>query len=226
VETTGEIVLAWGPAGPVVTAPARAAVPAMELFEMRRVPGDPRAVELPGGVRYLIGAAHRRWRGAVYRRAVATSPTIGGGALGGLPRCSTPEVWAADTYCCGLEYPGGTEAVPARAAPVLGLRHTAVGKGWQKAGRRRPGCRACEPGRRAFGSSAREARSLCAGLSTDSLHLQCGELLTTGRMAVLATATRSARDRPPLRRGRSRRTMTAESRSPQSITSSLLPAPS
>jgi hypothetical protein len=66
VETTGEIVLAWDPAGPVVTAPTRAAVPAMELFGMRRVPGDPRAVELPGGVRYLIGAAHRRWRGAVY----------------------------------------------------------------------------------------------------------------------------------------------------------------
>ena len=65
-ETTGEIVLAWDPAGPVVTAPARAAVPAMELLGMRRVPGDPRAVELPGGVRYLIGAAHRRWRGAVY----------------------------------------------------------------------------------------------------------------------------------------------------------------
>ena len=33
---------------------------------MRRVPDDPRAVELPGGVRYLIGAEHRRLRGAVY----------------------------------------------------------------------------------------------------------------------------------------------------------------
>jgi hypothetical protein len=33
---------------------------------MRRVPGDPRAVELPGGIRYRIGAAHQRWRGAVY----------------------------------------------------------------------------------------------------------------------------------------------------------------
>jgi len=52
--------------GPVVIAPDRAAVPVLELFGMRRVPGDPRAVELPGGVRYLIGAAHRRWRGAVY----------------------------------------------------------------------------------------------------------------------------------------------------------------
>jgi hypothetical protein len=38
----------------------------MDLFDMDRVPGDPRAVELPGGVRYLIGAAHRRLRGAVY----------------------------------------------------------------------------------------------------------------------------------------------------------------
>jgi hypothetical protein len=65
-ETTGEIVLTWGPDGLVVTAPDRAAVPAMELFGMRRVPGDTRAVELPGGIRYLIGAAHRRWRGAVY----------------------------------------------------------------------------------------------------------------------------------------------------------------
>ena len=65
-ETTGEIVLTWSPDGPVVTAPARVAVPVMELFEMRRVPGDPRAVELPGGIRYLIGAAHRRWRGTVY----------------------------------------------------------------------------------------------------------------------------------------------------------------
>jgi hypothetical protein len=33
---------------------------------MGRVPGDPGAVELPGGVRYLGGAAHRRLRGAVY----------------------------------------------------------------------------------------------------------------------------------------------------------------
>jgi hypothetical protein len=65
-ETTGEIVLSWGPDGPVVTAPDRAAVPAFELFAMRRVPGHPRAVELPGGIRYLIGAPHRRWRGAVY----------------------------------------------------------------------------------------------------------------------------------------------------------------
>jgi hypothetical protein len=162
VETTGEIVLAWGPAGPVVTAPARAAVPAMELFEMRRVPGDPRAVELPGGVRYLIGAAHRRWRGAVYRRAVATSPTIGGGALGGLPRCPTPEVWAADTYCCGLEYPGGTEAVPARAAPysVSGIPRS--GKG----GRRRaavaqvvgPASRDAAPSAPALGRLGRCAR--------------------------------------------------------------------
>jgi len=66
VETTGEIVLNWGPGGPVVTAPERAAIPAVELFGMRRVPGKPRAVELPGGVRYRIGAAHRRWPGAVY----------------------------------------------------------------------------------------------------------------------------------------------------------------
>ena len=66
VETTGEIVLTFGPDGPVVTAPERAAVPAMDLFDMRRVPGDPRSVELPGGVRYLIGAEHRRLRGAVY----------------------------------------------------------------------------------------------------------------------------------------------------------------
>ena len=65
-ETTGEIVLSWAPDGPVVTAPDRAVVPAVELFGMRRVPGDPRAVELPGGIRYRIGAAHQRWRGAVY----------------------------------------------------------------------------------------------------------------------------------------------------------------
>ena len=65
-ETTGEIVLTLGPDGPAVTAPVRAAVPALELFGMHGVPGDPRAVELPGGVRYLIGATHRRWRGAVY----------------------------------------------------------------------------------------------------------------------------------------------------------------
>ena len=45
---------------------SQAAIPALELFGMRRVPGDPRAVELPGGIRYLIGAAHRGWRGAVY----------------------------------------------------------------------------------------------------------------------------------------------------------------
>jgi hypothetical protein len=69
-ETTGEIVLTWGPDGPAVTAPDRAAVPALELFGMHRVPGDPRAVELPGGIRYLIGAAHRRWRGAVYLHRV------------------------------------------------------------------------------------------------------------------------------------------------------------
>ena len=58
--------MTWGPDGPVVTAPDRVAVPVWELFGMRRVPGDPRAVELPGGVRYLVGAAHRRWPGAVY----------------------------------------------------------------------------------------------------------------------------------------------------------------
>ena len=55
-----------GPEGPVVTAPDQAAIPALELFVMRRVPGDPRAVELPGEVRYRIGSAHRRWPGAVY----------------------------------------------------------------------------------------------------------------------------------------------------------------
>jgi len=65
-ETTGEILLTWGPEGPVVTAPDQAAIPALELFAMRRVPGDPRAVELPGEVRYRIGSAHRRWPGAVY----------------------------------------------------------------------------------------------------------------------------------------------------------------
>jgi hypothetical protein len=63
---TGEIVLTFGPDGPVVTAPERAAVQAKDLFDMGRVPGDPGAVELPGGVRYLVGAAHRRLRGAVY----------------------------------------------------------------------------------------------------------------------------------------------------------------
>ena len=57
--------MTWGPDGPVVTAPDRVAVPVWELFGMRRVPGDPRVVELPGGVRYLVGAAHRRWPGAV-----------------------------------------------------------------------------------------------------------------------------------------------------------------
>ena len=65
-ETTGEILLTWSPEGPVVTAPDQAAIPALELFAMRRVPGDPRAVELPGEVRYRIGSAHRRWPGAVY----------------------------------------------------------------------------------------------------------------------------------------------------------------
>jgi len=62
-ETTG---LTWGTDGPVVTAPNRAAAPALELFGMRRVPGVPRAVEFPGGIRYLIGTAHQRWPGAVY----------------------------------------------------------------------------------------------------------------------------------------------------------------
>jgi hypothetical protein len=65
-ETTGEIILAWCADGPVLTAPDRAVVPAIELFGMGRVPGAARAVELPGGMRYLIGAAHRRWKGAVY----------------------------------------------------------------------------------------------------------------------------------------------------------------
>ena len=65
-ETTGEILLTWGPDGPAVTAPDQAAIPALELFGMRRVPGDPRVVELPGEVRYRIGCAHRRWPGAVY----------------------------------------------------------------------------------------------------------------------------------------------------------------
>jgi hypothetical protein len=66
IETTGEIILTFGPDGLGVTAPDRAAMPAIELFGLARVPDDPRAVELPGGIRYLIGAAHRRWRGAVY----------------------------------------------------------------------------------------------------------------------------------------------------------------
>jgi hypothetical protein len=61
-KTTGEIVLTWGLDGPAVTAHDWAAVPAMELFRMRRVPGDLRAVELPGGIRCLIGAAYCRCR--------------------------------------------------------------------------------------------------------------------------------------------------------------------
>ena len=31
-ETTGEILLTWGPEGPAVTAPDQAAIPALELF--------------------------------------------------------------------------------------------------------------------------------------------------------------------------------------------------
>ena len=65
-ETTGEIVFSFGSAGLVVTAPDRAAAPLSELFGLRRVPGQPQVVEFPGGIRYRIGAAHRRWRGAVY----------------------------------------------------------------------------------------------------------------------------------------------------------------
>jgi hypothetical protein len=41
-------------------------VPVSELFGLRRVPGQPRVVEFPGGIRYRIGAVHRRWRDAVY----------------------------------------------------------------------------------------------------------------------------------------------------------------
>jgi len=66
VETTGEIVFARDALGLVVMAPDRAAAPVSELFGLRRVPGQPRVVEFPGGIRYRIGAAHRRWRDAVY----------------------------------------------------------------------------------------------------------------------------------------------------------------
>ena len=65
-ETTGEIVFSISALGLVVLAPERAAAPVSELFGLRRVPGQPRVVEFPGGVRYRIGAAHRRWRDAVY----------------------------------------------------------------------------------------------------------------------------------------------------------------
>jgi hypothetical protein len=54
------ILLTWGPECPAVTAPDQAAISALELFGMRRVPGDPRALEFPGEVRYRIGYAHRR----------------------------------------------------------------------------------------------------------------------------------------------------------------------
>jgi hypothetical protein len=50
------------PDDPAVAAPEQAAIPALELFGMRRVPGDPGPVELPGEVRYRIGCAHRRCR--------------------------------------------------------------------------------------------------------------------------------------------------------------------
>ena len=66
VETTGEIVFSRSALGLVVVAPDRAAAPVSELFGLRRVPGQPRVVEFPGGIRYRIGAAHRRWRDAVY----------------------------------------------------------------------------------------------------------------------------------------------------------------
>jgi hypothetical protein len=63
-ETTGEIVLSWAPDGPVVTAPDRAAVPAVELFGMRRVPATP-----------------GRWSSRA-ASATASAPRIsGGGAL-------------------------------------------------------------------------------------------------------------------------------------------------
>jgi len=66
VETTGEIIFSPSALGVVVMAPDRAAAPVSELFGLRRVPGQPRVVEFSGGVRYRIGAAHRRWRDAVY----------------------------------------------------------------------------------------------------------------------------------------------------------------
>ena len=66
VEQTGVIVLRWGPDGPTVHAPNKAAIPVDELFDLPRVPGEARAVQLPGGVRYLIGDRHKRWPGAVY----------------------------------------------------------------------------------------------------------------------------------------------------------------
>jgi hypothetical protein len=63
-ETTGEILLSWGPNGPAMTAPEQAAIPALELFGMRRVPGDPG--QWNSRARSRIGRAHRRWPGAVY----------------------------------------------------------------------------------------------------------------------------------------------------------------
>ena len=72
VETTGEIVFSRSALGLVVMAPDRAAAPVSELFGLRRVPGQPRVVEFPGGVRYRIGAAHRRWPDAVYLHRLPT----------------------------------------------------------------------------------------------------------------------------------------------------------
>jgi hypothetical protein len=117
---TGEIVLTWGPDGPAVTAPDRAAVPVWELFGMRRVPGDPRAVELPGGVRYLIGAAHRRWRGAVYLIACRNEPP------GGWSATARPE-----NHCRSVTARLGSER---QDLDVLG-----VGSGAQRQSAQHPG---------------------------------------------------------------------------------------
>ena len=67
---TEEIVFSVSALGLVVTAPDRAAAPLCELFGLPRVPGQPRVVEFPGGVRYRIGAAHPWWRDAVYLHRV------------------------------------------------------------------------------------------------------------------------------------------------------------
>jgi hypothetical protein len=61
-ESTGEIVMYFGPGGMRIDAPARAVIPEHELFGLDRVVVDGRVgIELPGGIRYLIGARRGAW---------------------------------------------------------------------------------------------------------------------------------------------------------------------
>jgi hypothetical protein len=147
-ETTGEILLTWGLEGPAVTAPDQAAIPALELFGMRRVPGDPRVVELRA--RSATGSAPRTDDGRALCICIACSKRSGSNVRGDSSRSRR----------------SGTGSSLLSALSTARSSHVSVGGGWCGAAQRPrgavPGSRRPSPHQ---SGRAAPAISGCAQLS-------------------------------------------------------------